>query len=85
MRAIKSGCVSLYVYVCLYIYVWYRCVIFFYLPMVLPKLICEECYLNGLKLSTYKLSILKVLRNITEANSNAFQVQMIQKYILYQS
>lgn len=53
--------------------------------MVLPKLICEECYLNGLKLSTYKLSILKVLRNITEANSNAFQVQMIQKYILYQS
>ena len=40
--------------------------------MVLPKLIYKELYLIGLQLSTYKLSIPEVLRNIMKTNPNAF-------------
>ena len=55
------------------VYVCFRCVVFFYLWMVLPKLIYKELYLIGLELSTYKLSTSEVLRNLMKLNPNAFQ------------
>jgi len=58
-------------------------IIFFYLQMILPKLICKEFYLIGLKLRAYKFYIPKVLRNITESSPNAFQVHIIWKDTQY--